>query len=288
MKLVITGAGGIVGRAVADLAGNTDWSVVSVLRPGGDPVRHPAISVDLAHERLLQKVPAADAVVHLAAALSHNRLYRDDEASGRITRMIDENIREYAKETGAYVVYASTCSLYDSESDEWKAEHIGVRPASSYQSAKYETERALLAPGNACVFRLSAPYGPGLFLSTVLARFLDKARRRETVEVWGSGSREQDFIHTRDVAKFVVAALNRRALGVYNVAAGRPTTMAALAKVIVAVIGKGNVVFTGQADPGEGHFARYSIAKAQAELGWTPSVALADGIREFQGIAFRE
>lgn len=288
MRVLVTGAGGILGRAVVGLIGSAGWTAFPVMRPNGTTTFPTSVSIDLTETRLFGNVPQVEAVVHLAAAVPHNREYRDDPLAGRLTGLIDKNVSDYVDKTGAYVIYSSGCSLYDNTDAGWKSENSAVCPKSDYQRSKYLTEQTLLKKSSACVFRSSTPCGPGIFISTVLARFIDRARQDRPLEVWGRGTREQDFVHAEDVAQFVLMALNRRAKGLYNVASGHPITMEQLAELVVNVIGKGKVVRTGQADPQNGASARFLINKAQAELGWVPNIQLADIVRQCQTLSFRE
>lgn len=288
MRVLVTGAGGILGRAAVDAIERAGFNVLAVVSPAKNETSDGAIPVDLTTDRLVEKVPQTDAIVHLAAAVPHNRKYRDDATAGRLTDLIDQNVCEYAREAGAYVVYSSGCSLYDNADPSWKSESSEVRAKSSYQRSKYATEQTLLKNSNACVFRSSTPYGPGIFISTVLGQFIDRARQHRPLEVWGSGTREQDFVHAQDVAQFILAALKHRPTGLYNVAYGHPITMEQLARLIVKSAGGGEVLTTGRHDPQEGATARFLVGKAQAELGWVPGIQLNEALRDLQALPFRQ
>lgn len=287
MRVVVTGAAGIVGQAVLELLEGSGFEVISVIRRKSTPRYAHAISIDLTAEPLADRVDRADVVVHLAAALAQNSRYQDDSTSGLLTKAIDDNVLSYAEEVGAKVIYASTCSIYSARDRSWKSEDAKVVAGSKYQEAKLKAEHRLLDHPNACVFRLSAPYGPGLFASTVLGRFVGLARQDATIEVWGNGTREQDFIHSSDIAQFVLTAIRQDATGVYNVTWGQPVTMDSLAWLVVAVLGKGGVVRSGLLDPQEGFSARYLNNKAFADLGWVPRVSLSEGILALKGGSLR-
>lgn len=287
MKALVTGANGIVGRSVASLLSEAGWRVVRAVSSQTKASGPDVFAIDLATQRLSAAISGVDVVVHLAAALPHDPRYRDDTISGDVTRAIDDNVLDYVSKTGAYIAYASTCSLYNKKDASWKSEASSATAHSSYQRAKIATERQILGSSAGCVFRLSGPYGPGLFGSTVLARFIELARRDETLQIWGTGSREQDFIHADDVARFVVLALKREVLGLYNVAFGEPTTMQKLGALVVETIGRGRTVCGVRSDPQDGEYARVDVAKAGIDLGWEATISLAEGLRRCKELAFR-
>jgi UDP-glucose 4-epimerase len=181
------------------------------------------------------------------------------------------------------VVYASTCGLYDRRDPAWKTEDEAVTAVSPYFAAKLRGESQFLAAlPSAMVIRLSAPYGLGLRRGLILARFAEMARAGQILEVWGDGLREQDFLHASDIADFITAALAAPRHGVWNVAAGRPTTMLALARLCVSVAGRGALERRTSPDPADGQTARYAIAAAERDFAWRPRRALANWLAHYQ------
>ncbi len=133
--------------------------------------------------------------------------------------------------------------------------------------------------------RLSALYGPGLRRHLVLARFITLARTGQALSVWGSGQREQDFLHAADAANFILAALDAAAKGIYNIASGQPVTMMQLASLVTQILG-GVVNREAKPDPLECETARYDIAKAKRDLGWFPTINIEKGIVMLAGEVF--
>lgn len=282
-RILVTGAAGLVGRAVSSLLMRLGVDVVPLVKRAG--AGYPGeIVFDLADVRnnlsgLVQ--PAPDAVVHLAAAVPHWSRYPDNEENAAATRLMDRRVAAAARTWGARLIYMSTCGLYDPTDDGWKVESCGTVARSPYFSAKADGEAMALAVSGV-VLRLSAPYGAGMSQSLVLPRFVEAVRRDDTIEVWGSGAREQDFIAVEDVAEAVVAALRVDAAGIFNVAQGRPISMHALAKLVIDAIGGGQLSLSGRADPLDGHTARYRIEKAKSLLGWYPQHDLATDLKAWR------
>lgn len=221
-----------------------------------------------------------EAIVHLAAAVPHSPHHPDVASSADTTRAMDRAVHDAALHWRCRVIYASTCSLYDKHSPTLKQEHMHVvpRPDSPYMQAKYEGEQLLSSLPDCCVLRVPAPIGPGLPGTVVAQRFLTLALAGQTLRVWGSGRREQNYVDVTDLADGFFRAATRPVSGIFNLASTKPTTMLELAEAMVSVVRRGSVEMAGVPDPLELEYARYSISRASDLLGWRPQVALESSI----------
>jgi nucleoside-diphosphate-sugar epimerase len=263
--------------------------VVPVVRKKSEARDKDSIEMDLTSgsESLLNAVDIKpDTVIHLAAAVPHSATYPDTEVSADKTRLIDHTIWSACNVWNIRCLYASTCGLYDPLEPQQKTEDSHIKVRSPYFAAKVDGEELFGGRPENCIFRLAAPYGPGMQASLVLVRFVSMAVNGQTIEIWGSGKREQDFISVNDVAGFIVRALIAEARGVYNVASGVALSMASLARLVVDVVGKGDWCFSGQSDPQDSWTARYDVSKARRELHWSPAEPLANGIAQLVDILF--
>lgn len=271
--IVVTGAKGIIGRAVS-----------SRLSAAGIPVS--LISRDIfdlsSGQDLLSFVkekPAA--VIHLAAAVPHSSRYPDTDVSAELTRRIDHCVYDAARMWNCRVIYASGCSLYDKYSSDTKYEDTPVllRSSSPYLMAKNDGEKLFGMLPSFAVMRVSAPLGPGLPSSVVAMRFLELARMGKKICLWGTGKREQDYVDVNDIANAMIKASFAEANGIFNIASNKPTPMLELANVIVKVLRQGSIEFSDRLDPLEGEYARYSNAKALEIFGWMPQQPIEESIR---------
>ncbi len=287
-QIVVTGAAGMLGRAVVARCLAEGWRTYAVAQ---SPVKLPgsvAIMADLSapNFRLQDAISEPiDAVVHLAAAVPHAASYPDTDVMADKTRRIDAVVCKAAATWDAQVVYASSCGLYDRQDHAWKDEAAPVFARTPYFAAKMAGEQLFLPHCRTAVMRLSALYGPGLRRNLVLARFIMLAREGKVLSIWGTGQREQDFLHADDAAHFAVLALRQRATGVYNVAAGSPVSMRQLAEIIAGQIG-GHTEMVQQLDPLDGETARYLTAKAREHMEWKPLRSLEDGIASLRSEEF--
>lgn len=278
--ILVTGGTGAVGRAVASRLARE--RLPCVVLGGRD--------FDLAGGRPLHAAVGArpSCIVHLAAAVPRPPGVPDDDAAAARTRRMDRTVLEALQHWNCDALYASGCSLYARGRAGVRTEDEAplVQPQqSAYLAAKQEGEREFLACGRATVLRISAPLGPGLSPEAVAMRFLLAARSGRPIPVWGSGTREQNYVDTDDIADAVFRALVVRPRTLINIAAAEPVTMRELADAVVQVLGRGEVVFSAAEDPREGEPARYAIARAEQLLGWKPATPLRRSLQRMEAVA---
>lgn len=271
--IVVTGAAGVIGRALMARLRSEGIESVGVHR-GAFDLSSGASLVEFIGQR-------PEAIVHLAAAVPHSKHYPDTEATAVMTRSIDKTVHDAAVEWGCRVVYASTCSLYDKHVSSVKFEDsvVVVRPDSPYMKAKYEGEKLFGTLPAHSIMRVPAPIGPGLPDMVVAKRFFDQAMAGQTIRVWGTGRREQNYVDVFDIADIFLRSAFSMSAGIFNIAANAPTTMLELAAVVARVVNRGSFELASVADPLEEEYTRYSNALAYEALGWAPSILLEDSIR---------
>jgi len=279
--IVVTGARGVIGRALMALLERKSIDSLGLHRGMFDLASTPSL-VDAIGGR-------PEAIIHLAAAVPHSHHHPDVPSSADMTRAMDRVVHDAARHWRCRVIYASTCSLYDKHSPLLKQEHMPVVPRSEspYMQAKYEGEQLLSSLPNCCILRVPAPIGPGLPGTVVAQRFLSQALAGQTLRVWGSGRREQNYVDVTDLADSFFRATTCPVSGIFNLAAPKPTTMLELAQAMVSVVRRGSVEMAGVSDPLEPEYARYSISRASDLLGWQPQVALESSIdlmREYHNV----
>ncbi|WP_353828440.1 NAD-dependent epimerase/dehydratase family protein [Agromyces sp. SYSU T0242] len=169
-------------------------------------------------------------------------------------------------------------------------------PRNVYALTKLSQEHLVTAwarstGGRASLLRYHNVYGPGMPRDTpyagVAAIFRSSLARDEAPRVFEDGAQRRDFVHVGDVAAANLAAADR--LGdlapgssrAYNVGSGVVTTVGELAEGLARAMGGPAPVVTGEYRLGDVRHITASSARARAELGWAPRVALADGLAEF-------
>jgi nucleoside-diphosphate-sugar epimerase len=271
--ILVTGASGVIGRVLMARLRLDDIEAIGVRREAFDLASGASLAAFIGRR--------PEAIVHLAAAVPHSTHYPDSEASATKTQAIDRTVYDAALEWGCRVVYASTCSLYDKHTATIKFEDtpVAVRPDSPYMQAKHKGEKMFAALISHIILRVPAPIGPGLPDTVVAKRFFKQAVAGQTIRVWGTGKREQNYVDICDVADMFLRAARSESIGVFNIAANAPTNMLELATAITRVVPRSSFDLVGVPDPLEQEYTRYSNARAREVLGWVPTVSLEDSIR---------
>lgn len=272
--IVVTGANGTLGRAV-----------MARLRGQGIPAK--AISrdiIDLASDKTLVSVVSGkpSGIIHLAAVVPGTPSSADTEEAAAITRRIDRTVYGAAAQWHCPVIYSSTCSLYDRQDSDWWSEDrpLPIELPTPYLRAKADGEKLFLSLESGVVLRISALIGKGLPGHIVASRFVTSAAAGGEIELWGSGSREQDFVDIQDYAAALIAAVEKApGRSIINVARGEPITMLELARLVINTLGSGSYYFGGMPDPRDCERARFANRRARELLGWSPATSLADSIR---------
>lgn len=131
-------------------------------------------------------------------------------------------------------------------------------------------------------------YGPGdnfsLHNSHVLPALLRKfheAREREAaaVEIWGSGQPRREFLHVDDLADACLFLMQGYdAAPPVNIGWGRDVSIAELADLIARVVGFRGALRYDRSKP-DGTPRKLLDTTRLTRLGWTPRIALEEGIR---------
>ncbi len=163
-------------------------------------------------------------------------------------------------------------------------------PQSIYAWTKLAQEQVLRLAARAYGFRLAAlryfnVYGPRQSLRNpytgVIAIFTARLLNGKPPVIFEDGMQIRDFIHVRDVARANVAALERRADGVFNIGTGRPTRVIDVARMLAKILGvEVEPLVLNRFRVGDVRHIYADITRAREVLGWEPRVSLEEGLRE--------
>jgi UDP-glucose 4-epimerase len=141
----------------------------------------------------------------------------------------------------------------------------------------------------ACSLRLTNVYGPRQLIrhdrQGFIGWFIRLAIEDKTIQIYGDGSQQRDFVHVDDAADaFLRAGASDACNGeVFNVGGDRPISHRELTTMLVDVAGSGRVEYVNWPAQKKtidiGSFYADST-KFKRVTGWSQSVALEDGLRE--------
>jgi dTDP-4-dehydrorhamnose reductase len=206
MKIIINGAGGLVGGALSRR-----------LARGGDEV--------LALRRAELDVTDAEAAVRLfeserpglvvnCTVLGVDECERDPEAARAVNADAPRTLAAAAAEVGAAFLHFGTNYVFDGEGQRFYTEQDEPRPSGVYGRTKAAGERAALEVNpRALVVRTSWVFGAGKssFLSTAHRELCAGRRVRAIRDTWAS------VTYVEDLASRVLEMLERDGRGLFHV-----------------------------------------------------------------------
>jgi dTDP-4-dehydrorhamnose reductase len=164
VRVLVTGAGGMLARAVVREAAARGHDVVSLRRADLDVTDADAVRTTVLGGR-------PDVVVQCAAYTRVDDAETDEAAAFAVNADGTGHVADACREAGARLVYPSTDYVFDGSATEPYAPDARTSPVNAYGRSKLAGEAAA-ARADALVVRTSWLYGPGgrNFVSTILAR----------------------------------------------------------------------------------------------------------------------
>ena len=229
------------------------------------------------------------AVIHLAAragvrpSVEQPALYADVNVRGTTV------VLEAARRAGVpKVVYASSSSVYGGNTKVPFSEDDPVdHPVSPYAATKKATELVAsvyhhLYGIDTIGLRFFTVYGPRQRPEMAIAAFTRWIAEGRPVPVFGDGSALRDYTYIDDIIDGVLGALDRgRGDRVYNLGESETTSLLELVRRIGDALGREPRIEFRPAQPGDVPTTYADIARARRELGYHPTVKVAEGIPRF-------
>lgn len=315
MKLLVTGAAGFIGSAVARLAvarGHTVISLDALTYAGcldnlasldGNP-QHVFERADIRDRAALDRILAAhrpDAVMHLAAESHVDRsidgpgTFIDTNVGGTFTLL--EASRAYWQAQGRpdsfRFHHVSTDEVYGTLGQTGRfSEDTPYAPRSPYAASKAASDHLVRAWHETyglpvVLSNCSNNYGPFQFPEKLVPVVILNALAGLPIPVYGQGLNVRDWLFVEDHAEALLLVLQRGRTGrSYNIGGEAEARNIDLVQRLCAILDRkrpGARPFADQithVQDRAGHDLRYAIdpARVRDELGWRPACTLDEGL----------
>ena len=297
-KVLVTGGTGMVGIQLVQLLieQGAKVRVVSL----DDPSRcHPQAEfkqVNLLHlENCLAACKGMDYVFHVAGIKGSPAMTAKKPASFFVpTILFNTNMMEAARQSGVqWFLYTSTVGVYAPaevfhEDDVWKsfpsendkfagwAKRMGELQAEAYRIECGQANISIVRPANI--------YGPfdnfdpnnAMVIPSLIRRAVDG---ENPFTVWGDGSPIRDFIHSRDVARGMMLAVEKGITEPFNLGSGLGIRIRDLVGIILSNLPSQPKVVWDATKPAGDKMRVMDMRRARS-YGFEPSVPFEQGIRE--------
>lgn len=286
--ILVTGGSGVLGSALVD----------TLIRRGDVVVNLSSKELDLRNrDKTVDYIVSLqpDIIYHLAAkvhGLGGNTAFPAEMFTDNV--MINMNVIEGARRTRAKIVAVSTVATYASDAPKpVKEVSIWDGPPHHSERAYGHAKRAMLAQLEACQSQyglsfvypiMTNIYGPhdrfdpvyGHVVPSLIAKFHAAATAGHSVDVWGTGVAERDFLHSTDAANALILLANKGE-GAVNVATGSTVPIRHVVDVLAAHSGVGDVRWDNTKPDGQLERS-YDVSRLTG-FGWRPEVSIDDGLR---------
>ena len=307
MTILVTGAAGFIGAHVAKALIERGQSVVGIdnLNAYYDPALKRArlawVGDAMHFEKLdfsdreavttLGRTYKFDQILHLGAqagvrwSLENPHAYADANLVGHL------NMLELARSQQIPMVYASSSSVYGANEKVPFAETDRVDdPVSLYAATKRSCE--LMSQAYAPLYDLALTglrfftvYGPWGRPDMAAWKFVEAIEEGRAVELYDADRQARDFTYIDDIVAGTIAALDRSAERgthrVYNLGGDRPVKLRDFLATIETATGKSAEVVEAPAQPGDVSRTMADIARARAELDFSPTTPIDEGVKAF-------
>lgn len=293
----VTGAAGFLGKHVAQAYSEAGWEVHGLGYSswieetpetwGLTSWTNTQITTDALNRLVLNNTP--DVVIHCAGgssvALSNSDPANDFQRTVESVATLLEFIRIKIPE--AKVIYPSSAAVYGSAGSDALTEKTVLAPCSPYGVHKRMSEQLLDSYSqffslDTVAVRFFSLYGAGL--QKQLLWDANNKLYNNSFSFGGTGQETRDFLHVTDAAKLLLHLADIPKMDrclVLNGGRGVASTIADLLHCLAKANGFNmQPVFNGIVRSGDPQHLVSNSNPAQA-LGWSPSVTLEDGLREY-------
>lgn len=287
---LVTGAAGFIGSALVRVLASRGYRVHGLDLAAADHALRARVaqwSVGDLSQAVPPDLPAVDEVYHCAGSGMVGPSFSDPAADFRANVATTASIvARMAKQRGARLVLVSSAAVYGAQPVTPIPETAPLNPTSPYGVHKRLAERLVRDYArnfgfDAAVVRLFSVYGPGLrkqLLWDASVKLMHGAP-----SFGGTGTEERDWIHGDDAAALLIqaAAAATPACPTFNGGTGVATTVRQALELLARKLGRAAPLqFSGETRRGDPPALVASVAAART-IGWSPKVALAEGISQY-------
>jgi len=189
LKILITGAKGLVGRALVDHCSAS----------GDEVFGYDHATLDIANTEKVEAVIAErrpDAVINCAAWTDVDGCETNPEKAEQVNALGPENLARACQNAGTLLITISTDYVFDGQKDGFYTQRDQPRPISVYGRSKLEGERrAQQAHARTIVVRTGYIFGPGgkNFLSNVVTWAKAGKNLKAIRDYWGTPTYGRDL-----------------------------------------------------------------------------------------------
>jgi dTDP-glucose 4,6-dehydratase len=299
MKCLVTGAAGFLGSHLCERLLHDGYAVVCLDNLCTGSAANVAHLGEIGPFRLVRadvtdRVPVlgdVDAVLHFASPASPVDYLRMPVETLRVGSIGTLHTLDLAREKRARFLLASTSETYGDPQVHPQPEsywgHVNpVGPRGVYDEAKRFGEAATMAYRRSrgvdtAIVRIFNTHGPRMRPEDgrAVPTFIRQALAGEPLTVAGDGSQTRSIQYVDDLVEGCVRLLGSGLAGPVNIGNPHEVSITELAELVLGLTGAPGPLVHVDRPEDDPTVRRPDISLARAELGWSPQVDLAEGLR---------
>jgi len=239
------------------------------------------------YKLMTELIKNVDAIVNFAAESHVDRSisgpYPFIESNIVGTYTILEAMRKVNPE--AKLVHISTDEVYGDIKEGYFKEDDPLRPSSPYSASKASSDMLVLSYVrtynlNATITRCTTNFGPYQFPEKLIPKAIIRANMNKKIPIYGTGQNVRDWIYVLDHCEAIETVLNKGKKGeIYNISSGNEKANLEVAKEILSLMGKDNLIEFVEDRPG--HDVRYALDSSKIrKLGWRPKYSFKEALEK--------
>jgi GDP-L-fucose synthase len=255
-KVLVTGGSGMIGRQLVSLllGKEADIYVADISKPVDMPAYVTFVQVDLReYSDCIRICQGMDFIFNLVGIKASPKACMEQPANimGPMMQFNTNMLEAAMKANVDWYLYTSSVGVYQpapilKEDDVWNtmpskndwfggwAKRMGEMQIKAYEVQNGFSKCSIVRPANV--------YGPydnfDLNSAMVVPSLIRKAEENEKLEVWGDGSQIRDFIHSYDVARGMIFAVENKISEPINLGSGEGVTIKIIAETVSNYFGK--------------------------------------------------
>ena len=220
-----------------------------------------------------QYIEGVGRVFHLASLVA----YQPEDS----TALFDGNVAltQWLANTysQARMVFASSVSVYGAATSTSITEDTLPCASGVYGISKLWAEQFVKRLSSYGIVRFSSLYGPGMKETTLIPNYVRQAFTKGEIEVWGKGTRGQNYLHVSDAVALLLAAMQSSQKGIFLGTDIKEYSNLEVAEIIALCTGA-KIRFVKEDNSSS---VSYNNQTTRNTLNWTPETSLETGIRKY-------
>ncbi|HEY8313478.1 MAG TPA: NAD-dependent epimerase/dehydratase family protein [Candidatus Baltobacteraceae bacterium] len=298
MRIIVTGGAGFIGSHIVDAylaEGHEVLAIDSLWEHGGGrrqnvPDRASFVHMDVRDENVKRifhefkpEIVSHHAAQHSVAISARDPIFDAQVNVIGLLNVLEQSVKEGVRK----VIFASSGATFGTPDSLPMNEQTPQRPTSPYGITKMVAEHYLRFFNaehglDFTALRYGNVYGPRQDPNGeagVISIFIGKFLAKQGVRIDWDGEQTRDYVFVKDVARANVLALDRGSGSCYCIGTNLRTSVNAIYSALADITGFDAPLTRAPKRAGDARDAQFDPALAAAELGWSPSTALPQGMR---------